>query len=587
MATGAAHPELAGAAAAGVSFRVAGQPLVNLELDRAALEVEATSMPWLVGACVLLLLGATRSPRRTLALLVPVGLSVLGLDGVLGLSGTTSNLIVAIAKPLAFVLLLATGYHLLVAYEDERRAGVAGWPAAWRAARAKAPACALALGTTAVGFGSLASSDVLPIQTFGWLSAVALLVLGVPALLLLLPVLLSLSGAPGSAGSAGPAGSAGSALPSRLGERVAGVAERSAQAWPAVLPLGLALALAGVLGATRLTAQPHAIRYLAEEHPLRRDHAALEAEGVPLAQLELVVSGADAAPIVSDVGLLKRLDAWTRGLTRLEGVKAQVSLPLVLREAGFRTAKVDQLPADFLLGDVMSRRAAEVASYVGEGGRLLRVSLAIETLGPEELERLRGEVRASFEEQLGDAGLELVQTGSYDLLLRTQRSLLTTLRDSLLLTALLMQLVLVVVLRSVRLGLAALLPNTLPVALVFVLLGGVGLPVDVGTAMCAAIALGIAVDDTLHFLYAYQRQGLEGAARGTARAILLSSVVIAAGFLAIAPSPFLPTRNFGLLCAAAMGGALVGDLVVLPACLRALGCVGGAGAGGSGAGGCR
>ncbi|MBL4847890.1 MAG: MMPL family transporter [Planctomycetes bacterium] len=550
------HREAAGLV--GVHLRAAGQPLVNLELDRAAELVERESMPWLVVACATLLLVLTRSLRRTLALLAPVGLCVLALDGVLGLSGVTTNLIVAITKPLAFVILLASGYHVLVSYDDERRSGLDGWEAARGAVRDKAPALCLALFTTAIGFGTLATSSVRPIQTFGWLSALALVGLGLPALLLLLPLLLALSGPPSSV------------QPSRVGEFVARLTAWSARHWLPVCLLGAALVAGGALGATRLRAQPHAIRYLAPDHPLRVQHQELEASGVPLAQIELVVRGPE--PLVEDADLLARIDTWSRGLAELPGVRAQVSLTLLLREVGYRTARVDSIPAAFLLEEILERRRADFSPYLADGGRALRISLAIDTLDTEQLDRLRAGVEASFEDQLGGSGLELATTGSYDLLLRTQDSLLQTMQSSLLLTALLMQSVLLVFLRSVRIGLASLLPNALPVALLLAILGLGGVPVDVGTAMTAAIALGIAVDDTLHFLWAWRKQGLDGAARGTARAILLSSLVITAGFLAISPSPFLPTRNFGLLCAAAMLGALVGDLVLLPACLRAFGC---------------
>ena len=548
---GVAHAE-------GVTLRVAGQPLVNLELDRAGAEVEAHSMPWLVGASVLLLLLLTRSLRRSLALLVPVGLCVLALDGILGLSGTSTNLIVAIVKPLTFVILLATGYHLLVAYEDARRGGASGWEAALDAVRAKTTACALALSTTAVGFGSLAASDIVPIRTFGWASALGLLALGLPALLLLLPLLLAYSGGPRSP------------RPSPVGAWVAALAERSARAWPLVVPLGVTLVACGGFAATQLEAQPHAIRYLSPEHPLRLDHESLEADGVPLAQLEVTLEG--AAPITSDAALLERVDAWARQIEALPRVRGHASLLMVLREAGYRGARRDGLPAQSIVEDVLRKRAAEVAPYVARSGAVLRFSWGIETLPPEELNALKSEIRAAFAANLAGDDLRLNLTGTYDLLLSTQRSLLSTLRSSLLMTAVLMQLVLLVFLGSSRLVLAALLPNALPVALVFVLLVALGIPVDVGTAMTAAIALGIAVDDTRHLLYAWRHEGLSRAARGTARAILLSSLVIAAGFLAIAPSPFLPTRSFGLLCAAAMFGALVGDLILLPACLRALRC---------------
>ena len=120
-------------------------------------------------------------------------------------------------------------------------------------------------------------------------------------------------------------------------------------------------------------------------------------------------------------------------------------------------------------------------------------------------------------------------------------------------------------LRSIRLGLAAIIPNLLPVGAIFSFMGIFDVPLDLGTAMTAAVALGIAVDDTLHFLVEYRAEGsLEAAAESTGRAIVASSLIVGLGFCSLLSADFGPTRNFGLLCAVAMVVALVGDLVVLP-----------------------
>lgn len=581
------------AEAEGREFRVAGQPLVNVELDRAGAEIEQKAMPLLVGVCVVFLLLLTRSPRQTGALLVPVGLVVFASEGLLGLAGVTSNLIVTVVKPLSFVLLLATGAHLLVEQARLVRGGEGWSQAAWAAARAKRRACLLALGTTALGFGSLATSSVGPIRTFGALSAACLL-LGAPALLILLPALLEAVGllppdpSRAAAPSAGEPGQGEDAEPgegqSRIGGLTARIMSSSARRAGVWTVLGLAAIGLGAFGATQLTSQPHAIRYLSPEHPIRVDYEALDATGAPLAQVELLIRSSEA-PITSAPALLRAVDAFVRQVEALPGTRGAVSLPLLLREAGYRAAKVDDFPADFQLAEIMERQGAVLDPFRAEGGRLLRVSLAIDTLGPEELRALEAGIVKAFQGAEGTGlaaqGLSLEVTGSYPLLLATQDAVLATLQQSLLITALLMQVVLVVALRSWRLGLAALIPNAFPVAAVLGTMALTGIPLDIGTSMAAAIALGVAVDDTLHVLCAWQAaqaksggsgpEALERTARSAGAAILLSSVVVAAGFLAITGAPFAPTRNFGILCATAMLAALLGDLLLLPASLRLVG----------------
>lgn len=581
-------------------FRVAGQPLVNVELDRAGLAIEQQAMPLLVGVCVVFLLLLTRSPRQTGALLVPVGLVVFASEGLLGLAGVTSNLIVTVVKPLSFVLLLATGAHVLVEQARLVRGGRAWVTAAWASARTKRRACLLALGTTALGFGSLATSSVAPIRTFGALSAACLL-LGAPALLILLPALLELTGLLGpkaeSEEPTSPEDESASPLPAeasaaetevrskeRIGRLTAWImaaAARRPWTWSLV---GLVAIGLGGYGATQLTSQPHAIRYLSPEHPIRVDYEALDRAGAPLAQVELLIRSS-GAPITSDPVLIRAVDAFVQTIEKEPGTRGAVSLPLLLREAGYRAARVDDFPADFQLAEIMEKQGPILDPFRAEGGRLLRISLAIDTLGPDELRVLQAAIKRSFAAGEGGGlagrGLSLEVTGSYPLLLATQDAVLETLQKSLLITALLMQIVLVIALRSWRLGLAALIPNAFPVAAVLGTMALTGIPLDIGTSMAAAIALGVAVDDTLHVLCAWQagevaaqatgEDPLEHTARSAGAAILLSSLVVAAGFLAITGAPFAPTRNFGILCATAMLAALLGDLLLLPASLRLFG----------------
>jgi predicted RND superfamily exporter protein len=121
-------------------------------------------------------------------------------------------------------------------------------------------------------------------------------------------------------------------------------------------------------------------------------------------------------------------------------------------------------------------------------------------------------------------------------------------------------------LRDLRLAAAALLPNAAPIAVNFVVMMALDIPLDVGTCMTAAVALGIAVDDTLHVLMAWQADA-RTVARSTGRALVWTTAIIGAGFLTLLGADFGPTRNFGLLCATAMLTAVIADLVLLPALL--------------------
>lgn len=126
---------------------------------------------------------------------------------------------------------------------------------------------------------------------------------------------------------------------------------------------------------------------------------------------------------------------------------------------------------------------------------------------------------------------------------------------------------------SVKAGLLSLVPNVIPVIYSFGLMGLLDIPLSTGTAMVATIAIGIAVDDTVHNMVTYSRQLKEHADERTAvirtmaiqfRPIVFVSMALASGFAVLAFSRFVPTVYLGLLSAFVMIAAMISELVLSP-----------------------
>jgi len=135
-------------------------------------------------------------------------------------------------------------------------------------------------------------------------------------------------------------------------------------------------------------------------------------------------------------------------------------------------------------------------------------------------------------------------------------------------------------LRSLRMGLLVMVPTVLPAVVTVGAMGVLGIPLDPGTAMVGAIALGISDDDAIHLLAQYRRlrgeglaaaEAVEGAVLHAGRAIVTTSLTLALGFSALALSPWKSVASFGVLSALAIAAALVAVLVVLPALLYGVG----------------
>lgn len=132
-----------------------------------------------------------------------------------------------------------------------------------------------------------------------------------------------------------------------------------------------------------------------------------------------------------------------------------------------------------------------------------------------------------------------------------------------------------IVFRSIVYALLAIIPNVVPLLLAAATMGFAGIALSTGTAMIASVVIGIAVDDTIHYLSAYRKsvgQGRSEAIRKTTRStgfvLLSTTVALSAGFWVALLGSFQPTIYFAMLAGITMWFALICDLLVLPACLR-------------------
>jgi len=157
-----------------------------------------------------------------------------------------------------------------------------------------------------------------------------------------------------------------------------------------------------------------------------------------------------------------------------------------------------------------------------------------------------------------------------------QKDVTNTLIYSLSLAIVLVSLVMMLIFRRLKLLWVFVLPNILPVILVVGLMGWIGITIDIGVAIAGAIIIGVAVDDTIHFLVKYfetRKQGLsmeetfDEVLKYAGKAILFTTVILTVAFSLFAFSEFTPNENFGIVTAFALLVAFVVDLLLLPALL--------------------
>ena len=167
-------------------------------------------------------------------------------------------------------------------------------------------------------------------------------------------------------------------------------------------------------------------------------------------------------------------------------------------------------------------------------------------------------------------------TGGIPLVYKAQHQILRDLMVSFLTAFLIITLIMILVLRSVQAGIVAMVPNVFPPLVVFGAMGWLNFSVEIGSVMTASVALGIAVDDTLHFLTWYRRGTVEGLSRFAsirhafehcAKAMIDTSLICGLGVTPFLFGVFMPTAKFAALLMIMLMTALPGDLILLPAML--------------------
>jgi predicted RND superfamily exporter protein len=194
---------------------------------------------------------------------------------------------------------------------------------------------------------------------------------------------------------------------------------------------------------------------------------------------------------------------------------------------------------------------------------------------------------------IGSGPLQVIYTGAVPVVYKAQRALLGSLVQSTLWAFALIAAVMAWLLnpgcgvlrmlhpRNLGIGLVAgliaMLPNIFPLVVVFGAMGFMGIPIDIGVMMTSCVALGVAVDDTIHFT-TWFREGLSvGLSRQAATvmayrrvgsSMMQTTLVCGFGMFVFALSTFAPTMRFGVMMLVMLLVALVGDLVYLPALLN-------------------
>ena len=515
-----------------------------------------------------------RSVLGTLALVITLVFVVNTTMGFAGWLGTVFNPANSGVPIIVMTVAVAHSVHIVAATLAGMRRGLDRSEAVAESLRTNAWPVFLTSATTVIGFLSLNASDSPPFRVLGNLVAFGVVCAYVYSMTLL-PALLSIL--PLRAPRGDPARTD---FFDRFGAFV--VARRN-------FLIGLVglLAIGLVLGIARIELTDNWTRYFDERYEFRRDTDFVIDNLTGMETLEYSLRAGREGGI-TDPDYLRAVDAFATWYREQPEVAHVQAFPDIMKRLNRNMHGDDpafhRLPDDpalaaqyLLLYELSLPFGSDLNNRIDIAKSATRTSVATRSLSARQQREL--DARAQAWLQINAPQLATEASGiSIVFAHLSQRNIRSMLRGTIIAMALI-SLILIGVFRSVRLGLVSLVPNFIPAAMSFGLWGYLVGEVGLAGSVMTAIAFGIVVDDTIHFLSKYlkgRRDGLSApeAVRSTfrtvGRALWTTTAVLALGFLVFASSGFEVSWALGLMVATTIVFALLADFLLLPPLLMAI-----------------
>jgi len=570
---------------------LAGESIVDHQISQYMASDIARLLPIVVAVVAIFLYFSLRGLAGVIYPLATVLLSTLWCLGFMGFVGLPVSIVGTVLPVLLVAVGSAYGIHFVHYFNMMRNNGLSREEVVRRAIDTTGLGVLIAGLTTVAGFGSLGANDIIALRDFGLAIAVGV-ALALLTSLYMIPALLIKFGAgkkPARPADAGNEGGGG------LFIRLSGLCLR--RPWWVVGFFAAVLVASGV-GLSRLTVEMNNMNFFEPDAKLRqdndfinqhlagtvglravfdtgRDNGALDPELLGVLERltqDIPADNPEVGKVISVVDLIKKMNQAFH-----YNDPAHYSLPRPEDLEGARDAQA-------LLGQyvfyVDKFGLADRRAFIDQQKRVAVLSIQVKTASSSVSSRINNYIAEKLAGPLGEAlrqkGVKVRVTGigalykeASDLLIRGQMwSVASSMAIVLVLVALAM--------RSMGHGLLSILPLSVTIIFNFGLMGFLGIALDPGTAITACVAVGIGVDYSIHYLNRYRlcrQQGMDHfaaaneTALGSGKAIVINAVAVAAGFLVLTFSSFVPLFNLGILIALTMILTALGSLTLVPALL--------------------
>lgn len=481
------------------------------------------------------------------------------------------TLVSSIISPMLSALTVAALVHLFNALYQASQRGYQGRERVERAVREVDRPALFAALTTAAGLASLGTSPIVPIKVFGLIAACGVGFIYLVVYRVLPNVFMRWDRKPWPRVAGGL---------SAMDAVVRALFHLGMRRPLLVLLIVFAALGAGVPQLWQLRVETNFQEYFPFDHKVRRDTRFVDEHFVGTMPLE-VMFDAPRRDGLTDHMLLAKIRDFQDWVAELPQVDRTFSMVDFIEEMHwafnaekpeFRTLPTDtQLISQYLL----VYDGEDLYDFVDRDYQHSHVALNLNIHSANEIATLMDQIRAYLTTHVG-SDLQWEIAGAGRLFADMEELLVVGQVYSLWGALVLIFLFMLILWRSPWAAALCMIPNLSPILLIFVFMGLFGIWLDMATAMIASVAVGIAVDDTIHVYHGFRHRISQGIGpvvalarsyREAGRAVVVTTIILSAQFLILVWSDFVPTRNFGLLTTIGLVAALLFDLVLLPALL--------------------
>ena len=512
--------------------------------------------------------------RTVIGVLLPISivwLTILFVVALLVMTGGYFEIMSSTIAPILLCVGVADSVHMLSKYQDLRLDNKSKKRSLQETIIVLGSATLLTSITTAIGFMTLMTSDVMPMRRFGIYTASGVLIAFLVTIFVL-PSILQLIKA------RTPVENSSKVFFRKIGAFLSSTHRTARLHYRIIVIVTLGVTTLFSLGITQLKTNSRVFDDIGERSELIQQSRFLDEYLAPQFPLEIIIDTGEQDGVY-DPDLLRRVVQLQKLLSDYDEISQSISFATLM-------GRVDRVMRDHQEDSVPDSRQL-IAQYdlllemTGGSGpsrlndfenRQTRVIARAYDAGSYRINQMRDELKPRLENLFPDSSVML--TGSTILSADLTGNIVSALTWSIGLAFLFISIIMALLFRNAKLVIISLLPNLIPLVITAGFMGFAGIDIRPSTAVIFTIAFGIAVDDSIHYLARFRMETLRGSdlhkavkntTIHTGRAIVLTSIILLAGFGVLGTSSFESNMLMGLLTCLTIVTALLADLLFLPA----------------------